>query len=90
MARDHVKVNPVDRRIDGHRRDVRKSKRRMAETTVEAIGEMLIEGTTKAKREDLGDLCKKIMDKHDELLGLIDDLELSLTAIKNSINRRNS
>ena len=60
----------------------------MAETTGEAIGEMMFEGTTKAKREELMDLSKKIMDKHDELLGLIDDLDVTLTVIKNSINRR--
>ena len=81
-------MNPVDRRIDGHRRDVRKSKRRMAETTGEAIGEMMLEGTTKAKREELMDLMKKIMDLHDDLLGRIDDLDIALTVIKNSINRR--
>ena len=60
----------------------------MAETTGEAIGQMMLEGTTKAKREELMDLMKKIMDKHDELIGLIDDLDIALTVIKNSINRR--
>ena len=89
MARDnHVKVTPVDRRIEGHRKDVKRNRRLMATTIGDAIRDMLVEGTTKAKREEIGDLGKKIMDKSDELLGLIDGLEILLTKIKLSMNRR--